>query len=100
MKTAVAQPRCQPGDIAGNLARRERWLLQCAGCRRHGMAMASCRLMADNGRDDFPPGHSMIVDRTGELVALIPGSVVFEHLRERVASGEVLGDCARATGQR
>ena len=59
-------------------------------CRRYGLAMASCNQMADNGVDYFHPGHSMIVDRTGELAALIPGSFVFEHLRERVAIGEVL----------
>jgi len=58
-------------------------------CRRHGMAMASCNQMADNGVDYFHCGHSMIVDATGELVALIPGSFIFEHLRERVAMGAI-----------
>ena len=58
-------------------------------CRQYGIALASCNQMADNGVDYFHPGHSMIVDRTGELVGLIPGSFVFEHLRERVVVGEI-----------
>ncbi|MFZ4775057.1 MAG: carbon-nitrogen hydrolase family protein [Terrimicrobiaceae bacterium] len=58
-------------------------------CRRHRMAMASCNQMADNGRDYFHPGHSTIVDSTGELVGLIPGSFIFEHLRPRVVVGEI-----------
>jgi len=33
MKLAVAQHLCQPGDVAGNLARMERLLAQCIGCR-------------------------------------------------------------------
>jgi len=58
-------------------------------CRAYRMAMASCNQMADNGADYFHPGHSMIVDASGELVALIPGSFVFEHLRPRLAIGEI-----------
>jgi predicted amidohydrolase len=58
-------------------------------CRRHRMVMASCNQMADNGSDYFHPGHSMIVDTTGELTALIPGVCIFEHLRERLACGVV-----------
>ncbi len=58
-------------------------------CRAYRMAMASCNQMADNGADYFHPGHSMIVDASGELVALIPGSFVFEHLRPRLALGEI-----------
>ena len=57
--------------------------------RRHRMALATCNQMADNGVDYFHPGHSMIVDSTGELVALIPGCFVFEHLRARVAWGAI-----------
>jgi hypothetical protein len=45
--------------------------------------------MADNGVDYFHPGHSMIVDASGELVGLIPGAFVFEHLRPRVVVGEI-----------
>lgn len=58
-------------------------------CRTHRMAMASCNQMADNGVDYFHPGHSMVIDRSGELVALIPGVCVFEHLRERLACGTI-----------
>ena len=57
--------------------------------RRQRMALATCNQMADNGVDYFHPGHSMIVDSTGELVALIPGCFVFEHLRARVAWGVI-----------
>ncbi len=58
-------------------------------CRRQRMAMVSCNQMADNGIDYFQPGHSMIVDSTGEVVGLIPGSCVFEHLREKMVCGDV-----------
>lgn len=58
-------------------------------CRRHRMVMVSCNQMADNGLDYFHPGHSMIVDSTGEVVGLIPGACVFEHLRERLVTGTV-----------
>ena len=57
--------------------------------KRARVAMASCKQMADNGRDYFHPGHSTIVDSTGELVGLIPGSFIFEHLRPRVVVGEI-----------
>lgn len=58
-------------------------------CHRHRIAMAACNQMGDDGRRYFHPGHSCIVDSTGELVALIPGVCVFEHLRERVAWGDI-----------
>ena len=57
--------------------------------RRQRMALATCNQMADTGVDYFHPGHSMIVDSTGELVALIPGCFIFEHLRARVAWGVI-----------
>jgi len=57
--------------------------------RRQRMALATCNQLADNGVDYFHPGHSMIVDSTGELVALIPGCFVFEHLRARGAWGAI-----------
>lgn len=54
-------------------------------CRQHGVALACANQLADDGVDYFHCGHAMIVDATGELAALIPGSFVFEHLRERIA---------------
>ena len=58
-------------------------------CRKHRIAMATCNQMANDGIAYFQPGHSMIVDSTGELAALIPGCFVFEHLRERIICGHV-----------
>ena len=58
-------------------------------CRRHRIALAACNQMADDGVGYFHPGHSSVVDSTGELAALIPGVAVFEHLRPRVAFGEI-----------
>ena len=58
-------------------------------CRQHRLAMACCNQMADDGKTYFHCGHSMLVDSTGELVGLIPGSFVFEHLRPRVIWGDV-----------
>lgn len=58
-------------------------------CRRHRIILVACNQMADDGVGYFHPGHSCIVDTTGELVGLIPGSFVFEHLRPRVVWGEI-----------
>lgn len=67
-------------------------------CRRHRMAMAACNQMADDGKRYFHPGHSMIVDSTGELVGLIPGVCVFEHLRPRMAWGVIHAQKPRVAG--
>lgn len=37
----------------------------------------------------YQPGHSLIIDRTGELAALVPGCVVVEQLRPRLAIGSI-----------
>lgn len=58
-------------------------------CRLHRMAQAACNQMADDGKTYFHPGHSCLIDSTGELVALIPGVCVFEHLRPRIAWGVI-----------
>jgi predicted amidohydrolase len=58
-------------------------------CIRYRIAAATCNQMADDGVGYFHPGHSCIIDRTGELAALIPGTFVFEHLRPRVAWGDI-----------
>lgn len=58
-------------------------------CVRYGIALAACNQMADDGVNYFHPGHSCIIDRTGEMVALIPGTFVFEHLRPRVVWGDI-----------
>lgn len=60
-------------------------------CRKYRIALAACNQMADDGIDYFHPGHSSIVDTTGEVAALIPGTFVFEHLRPRVAWGVIGG---------
>lgn len=57
--------------------------------RERRMCLMTCNQMADNGVDCFHPGHSMIVDSTGELVGLIPGDFVFEFLRPKVVCGEI-----------
>lgn len=57
--------------------------------RTHQIAFVCCNQLADNGRDYFHPGHSMIIDSTGELVALLPGSFVFEHLRPGFVVGKI-----------
>lgn len=60
--------------------------------RKSGIPLVACNQMADDGVSYFHPGHACIIDRTGEVVALIPGSFVFEHLRPRVAWGEIHTD--------
>jgi len=66
------------------------WVKDAIGtCRRHRIVLAACNQMADDGVGYFHPGHSSIVDTTGELVGLIPGTFVFEHLRPRVVWGEI-----------
>lgn len=65
-------------------------------CRQHRIALACCNQMADDGVAYFHPGHSGIVDSTGELLALIPGVCVFEHLRERVAVATIHPQAPRA----
>jgi predicted amidohydrolase len=67
-------------------------------CRRYRMALAACNQMADDGKDYFHPGHAMIVDGSGELAALIPGSFVFEHLRPNVAVGVIRPRPPRSDG--
>ena len=54
-------------------------------CRQHRIALGCCNQMADDGVGYFHPGHSGIIDSTGEMLALIPGVCVFEHLHERLA---------------
>lgn len=57
---------------------------------RHGYAVAACNQCGyDKRLAYFQCGHSSIVNRTGEITALIPGRFVFEHLRPEVAVGWV-----------
>ena len=57
---------------------------------RFDMAQVSCNQIGWDGRIGyFHPGHSAVIDRTGEITALIPGCFVFEHLRPQVAVGTI-----------
>ena len=61
-------------------------------CMRHGFAAAFCNQAgADVATGFFHPGHSSIVDRTGELVAVLPGCMVAEQLRPKLIDGVVHG---------
>jgi len=50
--------------------------------RRIGIALATCNQMANDG-DYFHPGHSMVVSAAGQVLALLPGTLVFEFLHPR-----------------
>ena len=56
--------------------------------QRHAMRMglATANLATgDDGHDYFQQGHSIIIDSTGALLALIPGAYVQEHFGPRMA---------------
>ena len=50
--------------------------------RRTGIALATCNQLALHD-DYFHPGHSMVVSAVGQVLTLLPGSLVFEFLRPR-----------------
>jgi hypothetical protein len=54
------------------------------------LAVAACNQCGwDEATGYFHPGGSSIVDRTGEVTAVIPPRFVFEHLRPDLAVGLV-----------
>jgi predicted amidohydrolase len=59
---------------------------------RHDFAVAAVNQCGyDERLGYFQCGHSSVVNRTGEITALIPGRFVFEHLRPELAVGVVEG---------
>ncbi len=65
-------------------------------CLRYGFAAAACNQAGvQESSDYFHPGHSSIVDRTGELVALLPGAMAYSHLRPKLIDGVIHGPVRR-----
>ncbi len=61
-------------------------------CRDHGMAIAACNQSGfDEKKLFFQCGHSMLVDRTGALRALVPGEWCADFLESRCAVGTIGG---------
>jgi predicted amidohydrolase len=59
-------------------------------CLQFNLAVAACNQCGwDEATGYFHPGGSSIVDRTGEVTAVIPPRFVFEHLRPDLAVGLV-----------
>lgn len=57
---------------------------------RNNVALVCCNQMGYSAQHRyFHPGHACVLDRTGEITALIPGRFVAEHLREDWAVGFV-----------
>jgi hypothetical protein len=81
-------------------ARRKTWSEQAAKCLsaeaieqavRLNLAQIACNQAGwDAGSGYFHPGGSSIVDRTGEVTAVIPARFVFEHLRPDLAIGFIM----------
>lgn len=66
--------------VRGSVEQALRWKIGVAACNQSGW-------VAEAGY--FHPGHSSVVNRTGEITALIPGCFVFEQLRPQLAVGVV-----------
>ncbi len=61
-------------------------------CLAHGVALACCNQAGvANATGFFHSGHSGIIDRTGELVAVLPGCMVPGHLRPKLIDGIIHG---------
>ena len=61
-------------------------------CLELDMALAACNQVgAVEAIGFFHPGHSSIVDRTGELVAVLPGCMVPSQLRPKLIDGIIHG---------
>lgn len=59
-------------------------------CLRHKLALVCCNQMGwSEPHRYFHCGHAAVIDRTGEVTALIPGRFVVEHLRPQLAVGFV-----------
>lgn len=55
---------------------------------RLNVAYVACNQLGyDAATNYFHPGHSMIVDRNGDVTGLIPGKIIFEHQRPEFVVG-------------
>ncbi len=85
-------------DLA-NPVRRKRYLTDmekvCFGgktilrCHDQRMAMMTVNLAGDDGIGNYHPGHSMIFDSTGHVVAMQPGEYVAEYLAPVLIHGVI-----------
>lgn len=61
-------------------------------CLKFNTALACCNQAGWNEETGFfHPGHSGIIDRTGEFVAVLPGCFVPTHLRPKLIDGVIHG---------
>jgi predicted amidohydrolase len=67
-------------------------ILRCHDLR---MALMTVNLAGDDGIDHYHPGHSLIFDSTGHVVAMQPGEYVAEYLAPRLIHGEILAQSPR-----
>lgn len=67
-------------------------------CRERRMALLTVNMAGDDGIDHYHPGHSLIIDSRGWLVALRPGEYVAEYLVPAMIHGEVLVQEPRQAG--
>lgn len=59
-------------------------------CRDRRMAVMAVNLAGDDGIDHFHPGHSMIFDSRGRVVALRPGEYVADYLVPELIHGTII----------
>jgi glyoxylase-like metal-dependent hydrolase (beta-lactamase superfamily II) len=63
---------------------------QCQGAPRLNMAQVACNQAGwDPTTRYFHPGGSFIINRTGEVTAVIPSNLIFERLRPELAVGVI-----------
>lgn len=58
-------------------------------CHDHRMALVTVNLACDDGIDHYHPGHSMIFDSRGWLVAIRPGEYIAEFLAPQMIHGDI-----------
>jgi predicted amidohydrolase len=58
-------------------------------CRDRRMAVVAVNLAGDDGIDHYHPGHSMIFDSRGRVVALRPGEYVADYLMPELIHGTI-----------
>ena len=88
----------RPADL-GNPKKRKQYLADmervCFGgktildCHDRRMAMMNVNLAGDDGIGNYHPGHSMIFDSTGHVVAMQPGEYVAAYLTPVLIHGEI-----------
>lgn len=59
-------------------------------CHDHRMAMMAVNLAGDDGIDHYHPGHSMIFDSRGWVVALRPGEYMADYLAPQLIHGVIV----------